>query len=87
MQHSKLFANFFANYNYDLPTVEKKIDTLIEIALTTNNGSFDDPEDRADLFFFKMGLMEVLESAHILAEKQHQRFLQNELVTRGRNAI
>ncbi|HWY35813.1 MAG TPA: hypothetical protein VNX68_14315 [Nitrosopumilaceae archaeon] len=76
MNHYQVFDNFFNNYDFDLRAIEKKIDTLLEIALSTNNGLFDDAEERADLFFFKMGLMEVLESAHILGEKQHKKHLQ-----------
>lgn len=71
MTPSKVFADVFMNF--ELAEMEKEIDRLLEIALVTDNGNFDYPEERDKLFFFKQNLMRCLEAGHALAEKQQKR--------------
>jgi hypothetical protein len=65
MTPSESFTEFFQWFK--LREVHTKIELLFKIALTTENGCFDSPEEREDLFFFKEELTKCIDAARRLA--------------------
>jgi hypothetical protein len=65
MYPSEIFTEFFQWYK--LREVHTRIELLFKIALTTDNGNYDDPKEREELFFFKEELMKCIDAARRLA--------------------
>jgi|GEM_PF-4435070 hypothetical protein len=85
MTPSEEFADIF--FNVRLSEFESELDQLIEIALITENGSYDSARDRDHLIYIRHSLRRVLVTANLIAEKQRQRFKRKaELRVREDNA-
>jgi hypothetical protein len=73
MTPAEVFADAFLNI--ELADFEKELDLLVEIALVTENGSYDEARERDHLIYLRKTLTEVLNAANLLAEKQRRRFI------------
>ncbi len=76
MKPSEVFADAF--FNIKLVEFESEIDLIVEIALVTENGSYDTARSRDHLLYLKKRLTEVLKAAYSIAEKQRQRLITKE---------
>ena len=70
LQPAKVLSLFFEDFN--LPEVRDTLWQLVEVAITTNNAEFDEPEDRAELLCLYSRLGELIEAACIINEGSNQ---------------
>ncbi|HEX7904394.1 MAG TPA: hypothetical protein VF487_10975 [Chitinophagaceae bacterium] len=69
-QPLKIIDDFFDNIR--LHEVRKAIDTLLKVALTTDNDEFSEPGQRASVMFFCQQLEELIEAAYLLQSNQDE---------------
>jgi hypothetical protein len=55
---------------FDLSQAKQYLWNWFEAALTTENGFFDEPEERSSLIVLYLGLQELMEAALIILEKE-----------------
>jgi len=62
-----IISNFVSSHNIN--TIHSQIDQLVKIALITDNGLYETPADREELFAFKEDLTELINAAYQTAGK------------------
>jgi hypothetical protein len=67
MKPLEVLSDYFASQK--LSEIHNQIDQLVKIALTTDNGKFDEPVDRQRLIEFQDGLTECIDAAFQIAGK------------------